>query len=156
MLVLVILVSLLVSPASAFETFPEAELVAFEAEVETETKKGMRYPLEKFYISQDFWFLHPAIDLVAPRGTPVYPVMAGQVIKVEYSPWGYGNQIVIDHGNKLKSRYAHLAQIEVQENEAVNQETVLGQVGATGFATGNHLHLEIIDKGQLINPKSYL
>lgn len=156
LLVLVVITSLLVAPASAFEAYPTDELVALEAEVATETQKRNKAPLEKFTISQGFWVLHPALDLSAPQGTPVYAIEAGKVAKTEFSYWGYGNQVLVDHANGLQSRYAHLSQITVQEGQEVNQETVIGLVGATGLATGRHLHLEIIDQGRLINPQVYL
>lgn len=156
LIALVVLASLLVAPASAFETYPVDELVVLEAEIEVATKERRKSPLEKFVISQGFWALHPAIDLTAPQGTPVYSVEAGKVEKVEYSYWGYGNQVVINHADELQSRYAHLSQIAVQAGTEVTQETVIGQVGATGLATGNHLHLEIIKQGVLINPRVYL
>jgi len=156
LLTAILLVSgILVSPASAFETHQE-ELGALTAAVKIKTKETFNRPLKEFYISQGYWFLHPALDLVAPKGTPVYPLMNGKVEKVEFSGWGYGNQIVINHSNELKSRYAHLSQIKVQEGDEVERETVIGQVGSTGLATGNHLHLEVIDQGRFLNISSYL
>jgi len=142
--------------ASAFETYPKPELVTLDSKVEVDTQKGVRWPLKKFRLSQGYWFLHPAVDLAAPKGTPVYPVMAGTVEKIEYGRFGYGNNIIINHGNKLSSLYAHLSKIEVKEGEAVNQETIIGLVGSTGLATGNHLHLEIRENGRFLNPEPFL
>lgn len=153
---LISLSGLLVPRASAFETYPNGELVTLTAEVEVNTQKGIKPPLGDFSISQGYWLLHPAVDLVAPKGAPVYPVMAGKIEKVESDHFGYGNNIIVDHGNNLESRYAHLSQIEVGEGDKVTQETIIGRVGSTGWATGNHLHLEIRENGRYLNPKTYL
>lgn len=155
----IFLSGLLVSSASAFEIFKGEELVVLGAEIEVETQERAKLPFklsQDCYVSQDFWFLHPAIDIAAPRGTPVYAVRDGKVEKVEYDHFGYGNKIIIDHGNKLKSLYAHLAKIEVKEEEGVSQETIIGRVGSTGWATGSHLHLEIQENGRYLNPKTFI
>jgi murein DD-endopeptidase MepM/ murein hydrolase activator NlpD len=156
LVVIAFLIGILVHPASAFETYPHEELVAIETEIEVSTQSGMKFPVKNSYISQGYWFLHPAIDLVAAKGTPVYPVMDGEVEKVEWSHFGYGHNVIINHGNKLESLYAHLSEIEVKQGEKVTQETVIGTVGSTGWATGNHLHLEIKENGKHLNPRSYL
>lgn len=156
LIVVVFLSGLLIPTASAFETYKSGELVTLATTVEVNTLKGVKPPLKDFSISQGYWFLHPAIDLVAPKGTSIYPVMAGKIEKVECNRWGYGNNIIIDHGNQLKSLYAHLSKIEVEKGEKVTQETIIGRVGSTGWATGNHLHLEIRDKGKYLNPRIFL
>lgn len=156
LIVVVFLSGLLVPSASAFETYKSEELVALATEVEVNTQEGLKSPLKDFYISQGYWLFHPAVDLVAPKGTPLHPVMAGRIGKVEYGHFGYGNNIIVDHGNNLESRYAHLSKIEVKEGEEVTQETIIGRVGSTGWATGNHLHLEIRENGRYLNPIAFL
>lgn len=153
----VFLSGLLFSPASAFETYKNKEdLVSLEVEVEIETKKGFQAPLKEFSISQGYWLFHPAVDMSAPKGTPVYPVMAGEVEKVEFGHFGYGNNIIINHGNKIKSRYAHLSKIEVKRGDKISQTSIIGRVGSTGWATGNHLHLEIKEGRKYLNPQTFL
>lgn len=156
-LILFVFLSGLLTPrASAFETYQNEELATLTAEFEIKTKKGFKSPLKDFYLSQGYWLFHPAVDLVTPRGMAVYPVMNGVIEKVTFSWWGYGNYIIVDHGNQLKSLYAHLAKIEVKEGNKVTQETIIGQVGSTGWATGNHLHLEIREDGKYLNPMAFL
>lgn len=156
LVVIIFLAGIIVPPASAFEVYTHEELIAIETRVEVSTQKGMNFPVKNSYISQGYWLLHPAIDLVAPKGAPVYPIMAGTVEKVEWGHFGYGHNVIINHGNKLESLYAHLSKIEVKQGEKVFQETVIGKVGSTGWATGNHLHLEIKENGKHLNPHSYL
>lgn len=158
LVVFVFLSGLLVPSASAFEIYQNGELVTLAAEIEVETQDKTKLPFklsEDCYISQGFWFLHPAIDIAAPRGTPVHAVMAGKITKVNYES-GYGRKVEIDHDNGLKSLYAHLSQIEVEEGQEVNQDTIIGRVGSSGWATGNHLHLEIRENGKSLNPQSFL
>jgi murein DD-endopeptidase MepM/ murein hydrolase activator NlpD len=82
--------------------------------------------------------------------------MAGFVEEISYSRLAYGNAVIVNHGNKITSLYAHLSKIEVEKGQEVNIETKLGEMGATGRAWGDHLHLEIRDHGYPINPFSVL
>jgi len=98
---------------------------------------------------------HNGIDLAGPWGTEIYATGEGIV---EFSGWdgGYGQAIVIDHGNSYKTRYAHLAQIKVEEGDTVKQGDLIGLMGTTGRSTGVHLHYEIIHKGEIIDPFPYM
>jgi len=120
------------------------------------TEQSVRLPLETFKFSQGFSFFHPGIDLAAPKGTPTYPIMEGYVEEIEYSHWGYGNHVYINHGNGFRSLYAHLAQIEVKKNEFVNRDSIIGLVGSSGWSSGSHLHLQIWEGERLINPRAFL
>lgn len=153
---IIFLTGLLVHPASAFEAYPDGELLAMNAPVEVKTQKGMSFPLKTFSISQGYWLFHPAIDLAAAKGTAVYPIKAGKIEKIERGHFGYGHYLIIDHGQGLKSRYAHLSKIEVQESQNVDQVTIIGRIGSTGWATGNHLHLEIKENDKYLNPRVLL
>jgi murein DD-endopeptidase MepM/ murein hydrolase activator NlpD len=70
--------------------------------------------------------------------------------------WGYGQQIVIDHGNGFKTRYAHLSKILVKAGQSVKRGEKIGLVGSTGRSTGPHLHFEIIKGGVRVDPTLYL
>jgi murein DD-endopeptidase MepM/ murein hydrolase activator NlpD len=120
------------------------------------TEKSIQYPLENIKVNQGFSFSHPGVDLGAEIGTPVEPVKAGVVTEAGYETDGYGNTIVIDHGNGLDSRYAHLSEIEVRVGERVTTNMEIGKVGITGHSTGPHLHLEIRQNGFPLNPLTVL
>jgi len=121
-----------------------------------ETEKSIQYPLSEIKVNQGFNIFHPGIDLGAPVGTPIKPVKTGIVIEAGYEDDGYGDTILIDHGNGLTSRYAHLSKIEVKAGDEVTTQTEIGKVGLTGHTTGPHLHLEIRQNGISLNPLTVL
>jgi len=120
------------------------------------TEKGSRYPLDRISITQGFKWYHPGIDFDGDTGDPVYPVVSGTVTAVQYSNHGYGNAVLIGHGGKISSLYAHLDKIHTNVGEDVTIDTVIGTVGSTGWASGDHLHFEIRDDGLPINPYTIL
>ncbi len=94
---------------------------------------------------------HRGVDYGAPTGTPVWAVGDGTVITAGRRG-NYGNLVVIRHANAYTTWYAHLSRIHVRVGERVRQQQVIGRVGATGMATGPHLHYEIRHRGRHINP----
>jgi len=107
-------------------------------------------------ITQRFHRGHPALDIGAPKGTPVRAVDSGFVVETAWSDFGYGHCIVIDHGNGVRTRYAHLLAYHVSAGESVTQGQIIGEVGASGRSTGPHLHLEIIVNGVHQDPLTLL
>jgi murein DD-endopeptidase MepM/ murein hydrolase activator NlpD len=99
---------------------------------------------------------HSGLDLVAPAGTPVRAAGAGTVTFAGWNAGGYGNLVVIDHGNGVSSWYAHLSRIDVPSGVAVTTTTQVGLVGATGNATGPHLHFEVRLRGAVTDPLAAL
>ncbi len=100
---------------------------------------------------------HFAIDIAGDFGNPVFATDSGVVVFAGPSQWGYGNEIVIDHGNGWQSLYAHLSVISVSCDQSVAQGAVIGAVGATGNATGPHLHFELRnDKLGRVDPMLFL
>jgi murein DD-endopeptidase MepM/ murein hydrolase activator NlpD len=99
--------------------------------------------------------VHAGIDISADRGQPVYATADGVV---ESTGWNgdYGNMVVINHNFGLVTRYAHLSGFSVTPGERVERGRVIGQIGATGRATGPHLHYELLVNGQLTNPLALL
>lgn len=118
--------------------------------VPTQTK--FQWPLSRFAVSQRFYLAHPGVDLTAPLSAPVYPMADGRVSWTQNYPWGFGKHLLVEHDKGLSSLYAHLSKIEVKEGQEVTKATSLGEVGTTGWSTGNHLHLEVYQDGMPINP----
>ena len=95
---------------------------------------------------------HLGTDYGAPTGTLVWTTARGQVAYAGRKG-GYGKLVEIVHPNGYRTRYAHLSKILVREGQLVQQKEIIGKVGATGLATGPHLHYEIIKNGHHINPE---
>jgi murein DD-endopeptidase MepM/ murein hydrolase activator NlpD len=108
-------------------------------------------------INQRYWSGHPAVDIGAWTGSPVKAADGGYVA-VATGGWnaGYGNHVIIDHGNGFVTLYAHLNSIFVKPGENVASGQQIGTVGNTGNSTGSHLHLEIRYQGVPRNPLNYL
>ena len=94
---------------------------------------------------------HRGTDIPAPEGTPILAAHSGTVL---VSGWNnsYGNQVLLDNGAGLSTRYAHMTQTAVAAGEAVTAGQVIGYVGNTGDSTGNHLHFEVMQNGVRVNP----
>lgn len=150
--------SLAVLPVSvsSLQTVIDTNFTQVQAEeMEVTTEKSIRLPMESFTITQGYRLFHPGIDIAAPKGTPVYPIMDGMVTSVGRERFAYGNHVIIEHGGGLRSLYAHLAKIEVKEGEKVAKDSILGLLGSTGWSTGPHLHLQIEQNGHWVNPRAF-
>jgi murein DD-endopeptidase MepM/ murein hydrolase activator NlpD len=99
--------------------------------------------------------MHTGIDIAAPSGTPIRVAKAGEVI---FTGWlgGYGNAVIVDHGDGIATLYGHQSRIGCAEGQILNQGDILGFVGTTGHSTGNHLHFEVRVDAQPRNPRPYL
>lgn len=107
-------------------------------------------------ITQRFAWYHPGVD-IANRATPmVIAADAGRVTAAGWDASGYGNMVLIDHGNGYVTRYGHLSQISVIAGQTVGRGSVIGRMGSTGRSTGPHLHFEIYLKGTRVSPLNYL
>ena len=107
-------------------------------------------------LTQRYWSGHQGIDIANRTGTPIYAADAGYVVLSGRDTWGYGNQVLIDHGNGYLTRYAHLDTILVHAGQSVEKGQKIGTMGNTGRSTGPHLHFEIIKGGGRQNPEAYL
>ena len=155
----------------------QAEIERKQAEYEAQrqqngttiiSESGYMWPLPGYYrLSSLFGYrIHPisgkphshsGIDIPAQGGTPILAARSGQVITSVYGSgayWSYGNYVVIDHGDGETTLYAHMSSRAVSEGEMVTQGQVIGYVGTTGNSTGNHLHLEVRENGQRVDPES--
>lgn len=99
---------------------------------------------------------HGGMDVRAPAGTSIVACSDGTVIQATYAHNSYGNYIVVDHGGGIKTLYAHCTDLLASPGTAVKRGDVIATVGSTGFSTGNHLHLEVLDNGTRQNPRSWL
>lgn len=100
--------------------------------------------------------LHDGIDILAPEGTKVRAAAYGVVIYAGDGMKGYGNAVVIDHGEEVTTLYAHLREIRLQSGDAVAAGEPIGTVGTTGNATTPHLHFELRVGDQAVDPERYL
>jgi murein DD-endopeptidase MepM/ murein hydrolase activator NlpD len=107
-------------------------------------------------ITQRFSWYHPGID-IANDGLPTD--VAADSGTIEFAGWdssGYGNMVLIDHGNSYKTRYGHMSRIMVVAGQTVKRGDVIGKMGSTGHSTGPHTHFEIYLNGVRVNPLLYL
>lgn len=95
--------------------------------------------------------MHSGVDLAARTGTPVLATAEGRVSAAGWHG-GYGQFVAIEHGNGYQTRYGHLSYIAVQQGQAVHRGDLVGYVGSTGMSTGPHLHYEVRQGGQALNP----
>ncbi len=111
---------------------------------------GMRlHPILKVYR------MHTGIDIGAQSGANIVAANAGKVMFAGYNS-SYGNYIIIDHGGKIATVYAHSSRLLVKSGTLVNKGTVIAKVGSTGSSTGSHLHFEVRVNGSVVNPLNYL
>ena len=108
-------------------------------------------------ITQRFVWYHKGVD-IANRTAP--NILAADSGRVVIAGWpdanGYGNRVIIDHGNGYKTLYAHMSKIFVISGQTVSRGSAIGQMGSTGRSTGAHLHFEIIQNGVYLNPLNFL
>lgn len=98
---------------------------------------------------------HDGLDVAAPGGTPVLS-MADGVVRSAGSSGGYGQLVEVDHGGGVVARYAHQSRVDVRPGDVVRRGQVIGAVGSTGRATGDHLHVEVRVDGRAVDPHAFL
>lgn len=138
----------LIGAKDKFEANSEIEKVVVGLEA------GVRVPVEDYVVSRGYFWWHQGVDLAAEEGSGVFAFRGGHVIQVNYWSQSYGNNVILDHEDGYLSLYGHLKEgsIKVKVGEKVTTETILGEIGSTGYSTGPHLHFEILKDGELINP----
>ena len=102
-----------------------------------------RYPVNSRNYTQYYWFGHRGIDIALPVGSPVYASDTGTVTFAGWNIYGFGNLIVVNHGNGYETFYAHLNAINVGPGQIVYQGNAIGTTGNTGNSSGPHIHFEI-------------
>jgi murein DD-endopeptidase MepM/ murein hydrolase activator NlpD len=120
---------------------------------------GFAWPTVSHHINSPYgprWGgFHTGIDIWCPEGNPDFASKAGKVIAAQWGG-GYGNMTIIDHGGGYSTLYAHQSRIYVHQGQIVRRGQQIGACGATGNATGAHLHFEIRINGHPVNPAPYL
>ena len=114
---------------------------------------GFIWPAGNHSLSgNDYWSGHLGIDIAAGEGAPVYAADAGVVVFAGWSTGGYGNMVMIDHGNGYQTVYGHLSSVKVGCGQSVGPGSIIGFAGSTGNSTGAHLHFEVRYEGGFVNP----
>jgi murein DD-endopeptidase MepM/ murein hydrolase activator NlpD len=115
------------------------------------------WPSNSHWVSGNpYAWWHRGIDLAGHVGDPVYAADTGTILWAGPNSWGYGNMILIDHGNGWQTLYAHLSQIYVRCGQQLVKGATIGAIGSTGRSTGPHLHFETRFNGDLPNPLNSL
>lgn len=107
-------------------------------------------------ITQGYSEKHPALDLGAPYGSPVYAAQAGTVTHSGWARTGYGYTVILDHGEGMQTLYSHMKGTWVTVGQKVERGQLIGEVGSTGHSSGPHVHFEIRVDGQRVDPSGYL
>lgn len=109
-------------------------------------------------ITQKYYWYHQAVDIANHSNPPIVAAQSGTVITAGWNGGGYGNYVIIDHGNGYKTLYGHMLNnsIVVKPGQRVNQGQKLGIMGSTGRSTGTHLHFEVIGPNGKLNPLTVL
>ncbi len=107
-------------------------------------------------ITQGYYWYHPGIDIANAAAPNVLAADSGTIVAEGWDNSGYGNKIIIDHGNGMQTLYAHMSAFYVTLGQTVNRGASIGRMGSTGHSTGTHLHFEIHQNGIHLNPLNYL
>ena len=99
---------------------------------------------------------HKGLDIANSMGTPIRAAAAGTVTYAQYNSGGYGNLVIISHGNGVQTYYGHCSKLYVTQGKTVSQGEVISAMGSTGISTGSHLHWEVRINGVAQNPRNYL
>jgi murein DD-endopeptidase MepM/ murein hydrolase activator NlpD len=99
---------------------------------------------------------HSGLDIAGPEGSPIVAVDAGEVIKAVFANDGYGGLVIVAHPSGYETWYAHLSTIQVDTGQHVSRGQPVGLRGSTGLSTGPHLHFEVRENGQILNPLAFL
>ena len=118
-------------------------------------------PVEGGYISSYYGeervnSYHKGLDIAKNLGEDIIASFDGKVIFAGYNDGGYGNLVIVQHSDDMKTYYAHLSEIYVSPNQEVKKGEIIGAVGSTGYSTGPHLHFELRINDAPVNPLNYI
>lgn len=129
---------------------------------DTDQPRTMIFPIEGGLISDlpessGGYYGHKGVDITAPEGTPILAAESGTVVSAEYGfNSGRGNYVEVKGDSGLTTIYEHCRELFVNEGEKVNAGDIVGYVGSTGYASGNHLHFEVRKDEEILNPMDFL
>lgn len=150
-----------------YNSFDDLEAAAFEKQKLLASKPSIQpvSPSDRYWLTSTFGYrkdpftksrrFHRGIDLAGQYGLKIHATGDGVVEIAEYNHYGYGKEVVIDHGFGFESKYAHLQKIMVKPGQKVKRGQVIGTLGSSGRSTGPHLHYEICLNNKVINPMFY-
>jgi murein DD-endopeptidase MepM/ murein hydrolase activator NlpD len=146
------------APSAGSKTAPAAP--AATPALPTKYAGNYRWPLDAGIVSSEYgarWGkMHKGLDIAADSGEPVYAVAGGEVIYAGSGLSGYGNVVILRHDQQMSSLYAHNSALKVKQGEQVKQGQLIALLGSTGHSTGPHVHFEIRDGDNTVNPRSML
>ena len=99
---------------------------------------------------------HTGMDIAIATGNAIVAADTGTVSRVIYGNYGYGNYLIVNHGNGMSTLYAHCSKIYAQVGQSVSRGETIAAIGSTGYSTGPHLHFEVILNGVKVNPAPYI
>lgn len=114
------------------------------------------WPAVSRIITQYYSWRHTGVDIGDHIGQPIYAAANGKVIRSGWNKGGYGNYIIIDHGNGIQTLYGHASALLVEEGQVVSRGEQIAKIGSTGRSTGPHLHFEVRVSGSRLNPLNYI
>ncbi|MCP4415451.1 MAG: M23 family metallopeptidase, partial [Chloroflexi bacterium] len=114
------------------------------------------YPVNSRNYTQYFWYGHPGVDIALAEGSAIYAADTGTVTFAGWNVYGYGNLIVVNHGNGFETFYAHLSSFSVVPGQIVYQGNIIGGSGNSGNSSGPHIHFEIRINNNRDNPCWYI
>lgn len=111
------------------------------------------WPAGNHYLSgNDYWSGHLGIDIAAGEGAPIVAADSGVIVFAGWATGGYGNMVMIDHGNGYQTLYGHLSSVVASCGRSVSKGQTIGYAGSTGNSTGPHLHFEVRYQGGFVDP----
>src|SRR3989344_4611548 len=152
-----LLVSLSEPAASAVLAIQQVDMpVPSQTEIDITTETTFSWPVRNPILTQGLHSGHRGIDIQDDISKNIYPIDEGWVSSVVEWHYGYGKHVIVQHPNGRSSLYAHFNQIYVTQGQSVTRDTVLGEMGRTGWASGVHLHLEIYQGTAIVDPLAVL
>lgn len=114
------------------------------------------WPVNSRIVTQYYSWKHTGVDIGDHLGNPIFAAESGKVITAGWNNGGYGNYVIIDHGNGIQTLYGHASALLVKTGDVVSRGEQIAKIGSTGHSTGPHLHFEVRVNGSRLNPLNYV